>query len=206
MWLIRYDENLAAPFLIARPPRSPQTPARPLMNVTFACPACEATVRQDLSPEAPLHCPHCEKQWPIPAGAVHEGRLERCVVCPSTEVYLRKDFPQGLGVTIVAIGLTASTVPWYYHNWYGWFAILLATAMADMVLYFVMGDMLQCYRCHAQYRGVAEIDQHAAFDLEIHERHRQLTARLQEQQLQTQLAAANTPANSSSPDSAAEPQ
>ena len=42
----------------------------------------------------------------------------------------------------------------------------------------LVGDALMCYRCQAQYRGVAEMDSHGAFDLETHERHRQLNARL----------------------------
>ncbi len=91
---------------------------------------------------------------------------------------MRKDFPQGLGVTIVTVGLAASCVPWYFHNWYGTFALLFATALLDVVLYLVMGDMLQCYRCHAQYREAPGLDKHEAFRLETHERHRQQRARL----------------------------
>ena len=103
---------------------------------------------------------------------------------PAKNCILRKDFPQRLGVTIVFIGLGISCIPWYNHNWYGTFAVLFATALIDAVLYAVKGNLLQCYRCHAQYRHVAGIDDHAPFDLEIHERHRQQLARLKEAEKQ----------------------
>jgi hypothetical protein len=41
-----------------------------------------------------------------------------------------------------------------------------------------MGESLTCYRCGAQYRGFEEIERHGGFDLEIHERYRQLAARM----------------------------
>ena len=43
-----------------------------------------------------------------------------------------------------------------------------------------MGESLTCYRCHAQYRGTHEIERHGGFDLETHERYRQMAARLKD--------------------------
>ena len=149
------------------------------MNVTFACPNCEQTARAEFDERSSaLACSHCTEQRKIPNGAVTAEGISRCLVCPSEELYLRKDFPQGLGVSIVVIGLAASCIPWYFHNWYGTFAILFATALIDVVLYVVMGDMLQCYRCHAQYRGAPGPGTHGDFSLETHEKHRQQLARL----------------------------
>jgi hypothetical protein len=149
------------------------------MNITYACPSCERTTRSEFDETSPrLICVQCGAEQAIPAGAVSEDGVSRCLVCPSDELFLRKDFPQRLGVTIVAVGLAASCIPWYFHNWYGTFAILFATALVDVVLYLTMGDMLQCYRCQAQYRGVPGLDSHESFSLETHERHRQQQARL----------------------------
>ena len=39
-----------------------------------------------------------------------------------------------------------------------------------------MGESLTCYRCHAQYRGFEEIERHGGFNLETHERYRQMAA------------------------------
>jgi hypothetical protein len=41
-----------------------------------------------------------------------------------------------------------------------------------------MGESLTCYRCHAQYRGFQNMEVHGGFNLETHERCRQLAARL----------------------------
>jgi hypothetical protein len=149
------------------------------MNITYACPQCEQTTRAELSEAREvLTCVHCGAERAVPAGAVSGEGVSRCLVCPSEELFLRKDFPQGLGVTIVAVGLAASCIPWYFHNWYATFAILFATALCDLVLFLFMGDMLQCYRCQAQYRGVPGLEGHEPFHLETHERHRQQQARL----------------------------
>jgi hypothetical protein len=58
------------------------------------------------------------------------------------------------------------------------FGILFATALADLVLFAVVGSALMCYRCQAQYRGVEQMDVHGSFNLETHERYRQMAARM----------------------------
>lgn len=151
------------------------------MNVTYCCPNCEKTVRTAFTAASTeLACPQCASQLRIPEGAVAENRLERCLVCPSIDLFARKDFPQKLGVGLVVFGFVASSIAWANYQVFWTFAILFATALVDLVLYLVMGESLTCYRCHAQYRGTQEIERHGGFDLETHERYRQLAARLKE--------------------------
>jgi hypothetical protein len=114
----------------------------------------------------------------VPAGAVADDRVHRCVVCPSTDLYVRKNFSQRAGVTLVVIGMIVSSIFWYYRQIYLTYGSLFAMALLDVVLYFSLGNLLQCYRCQAQYRGMAELDDQQPFDLETHERHRQQAARL----------------------------
>ncbi len=148
------------------------------MNVTYACPKCDQADRAHFEGDSPsLACTHCGQEIAIPPGAIAGEQLSRCLVCPSTDLYIRKDFPQRLGVTLVAIGVLGSSVAWHYSAIYWTFGILFATALADVLLYSLVGNALMCYRCHAQYRGVQEMESHGAFDLETHERYRQLTAR-----------------------------
>lgn len=161
--------------------KSARTSGKQTMNVMYACSQCDAPLRQDLTPAATtLVCPHCSAEMTVPAGAVKEEQVSRCVVCPSTELFVRKNFPQQLGVLIVVVGITASCIPWYYKNVFWTFAILFVTALIDLVLYLFVGNLLECYRCHAQYRGVSGLEGHAPFDLETHERYRQQAARLAE--------------------------
>ncbi|MCG8449334.1 MAG: hypothetical protein MI725_07135 [Pirellulales bacterium] len=149
------------------------------MNVTYACPACHAGVRLPFdSTTRELACPHCGKRLTIPENAVEGHRVKRCLTCPSTDLYVRKDFPQRLGVALVALGIVGSSLAWCYQEVFWTFGILFATALIDVLLYMIVGDALMCYRCHAQYRRVEEMDPHGNFDLETHEKYRQLAARL----------------------------
>ena len=157
------------------------------MRITFACPACAATVTLDrVEGRTALDCPRCGAALPVPAGALEWGataagagraRLRRCLVCPSGELFARKDFPQRLGVAIVVAGFAASCVTWGMRLLVPTFAILFATALVDVVLYLLMPECLVCYRCGSRYRGDGVCDDVGGFDLEVHERHRQGAAR-----------------------------
>ncbi len=109
-------------------------------------------------------CPECHEPTRLPAGAIETGRLSRCLACPSVDLFVRKDFPQRLGVGLVVLGVVASSISWGY----GWpivtFAILFATALLDVILYMIVPNALMCYRCGAQYRQVVGLNQHGAFD------------------------------------------
>jgi hypothetical protein len=159
------------------------------MNLTFACPQCERPARVNVEPGAnSITCPHCRTTIAVPPGAFVDGEIQRCLVCPSRDVYLRKDFPQRLGVLIVVLGFAASTVTWAYSRPIWTFAILFATALVDVVLYLIMPNALMCYHCGAEYRGLPHSDRYAGFDLETHERHRQQKIRLAEHQRSAAMA------------------
>src|SRR5688572_9041588 len=149
------------------------------MNVTFNCPSCEQNARIGFNSDSTeLACPHCAQAIEIPPDAVTAGRLHRCLACPSTDLFARKDFPQRLGVALVVFGFIASSIAWANYQVLLSFGILFFTALVDLVLYIVMGESLTCYRCGAQYRGTEEIEKHGGFNLETHERYRQLAARM----------------------------
>ena len=149
------------------------------MNVTFACPSCDSASRVDLDPgQAELHCSNCAATIAIPAGVYEGDQLERCLVCPSRDLFVRKDFPQRLGVGLVALGIVGSSIAWAYSQLLWTFGILFATALVDVVLYLIVPNALMCYRCGAQYRGLSGLENHGAFNLETHEKHRQQAARL----------------------------
>ena len=149
------------------------------MHVSFACPTCQRFARAALSNDiSEFGCPNCGQQIKVPSGALSNDQIHRCLVCPSTELYARKDFPQRLGVGLVIAGFIGSSIAWANYQVLWSFAILFGTALIDLVLYLVMGESLTCYRCHAQYRGFEQIERHGGFDLETHERYRQMAARL----------------------------
>jgi hypothetical protein len=96
-------------------------------------------------------------------------------------MYIRKDFPQRLGVMIVVIGFAISTVFWAYRMPIAAFAAMFAVAAIDFALYFFVPNALMCYRCHAQYHRPNDMRGFGAFELETHERYRQQAARLEQQ-------------------------
>lgn len=152
-----------------------------MLNLTARCPHCDQSFRTDVAEQARLECPQCGETLRGKTPALNGQAPDRCFVCPSTELFVRKDFPQRLGVGIVVTGFVLSSVAWYAHQVITSFAILFGTALIDVALYLIMGNVLECYRCHAQYRGLASLEGHEAFNLEIHERYRQQAARLAEQ-------------------------
>ena len=128
------------------------------MNVTFACPQCEQTSRAEVPTTRRPSPAHCGLHLARPDDAYDEGQLVRCLACPSTDLFVRKDFPQRLGAAIVVAGFAASCVTWYLYQKELTFAVLVATALVDVVLYRLVGDSLVCYRCGAQYRQVPGIE------------------------------------------------
>jgi DNA-directed RNA polymerase subunit RPC12/RpoP len=151
------------------------------LNIRYTCPRCSHTVRHDLADDvAELGCPQCGHRHAVPPGALAEGQIARCVVCPSRELFVRKDFPRRLGLSIMIAGFAASCVTLYYNQVIATYAILFGTVIIDAILYVAMGDVLECYRCHAEYRGAGGLSAHGPFHLETHERGRQQAARMAE--------------------------
>lgn len=149
------------------------------MQLRYLCPRCEQPATVAVSADdSTIACPHCHAPTAPPADAWQEGELRRCLVCPSTDLFVRKAFPQRLGLAIVVVGFALSCITWFFYWTMLTFAVLFATALADFVLYLFVGDSLVCYRCHAEYRQLPMSTGHEAFNLETHERYRQQQARL----------------------------
>lgn len=172
-------------------------PSTDPLNIAYACPRCDQSVRVDVLEGADVvACPACRSSITIPAGAYERGKLHQCLVCPSTDLFVRKDFSQRLGVTIVVAGFAASCVTWYLYMPYWTYGILFATAAVDVVLYFLVPNCLNCYRCNAQYRGLPDLDSYEAFNLETHERYRQQEIRLRDAAADSSRRQASAPAQS----------
>ena len=149
------------------------------MNVTYTCQHCERATQTDVPLGATeLSCRHCNAPTSIGVEDVTNGKLSACLLCGCRELFARKDFSQRLGVSIVVLGFLLSTIAWDFHFRFLSYAILFATALIDVVMYFTVGNLFQCYRCHAEYRRLAGLGDYAPFDLATHERFRQQAFRL----------------------------
>src|SRR5436853_5852610 len=127
------------------------------MNIRFACPSCDAPGHWERPRPAAWRCPACDHAVALPDALASDGHLARCALCGNGELYRQKDFPQWLGMAILA-GACASffvlAVVFYQHAW-AW-TILLGSAAIDGLLYYgIVGDAVVCYRCGCQHRGLA---------------------------------------------------
>jgi hypothetical protein len=109
-----------------------------------------------------------------------DGSPRHCQVCGNHDLWRQKDFPQRLGLLCVAAGAVLSSIAWYYYSPLIAFGLLMGLALADMVLFLVMPDVLVCYRCKAKHHAAGPSTGHAAFDHELGERYRQEELRLKD--------------------------
>ena len=105
------------------------------MEMTFACPKCEAVNRLGgVESAASATCAGCGHVKELYRTAFDgEGTLCSCPFCATEDLYIQKDFPQNLGVTIVVVGFIVSSVFWYLERPLVTYAILLASALLDML-------------------------------------------------------------------------
>jgi len=119
-----------------------------------------------------MRCPRCGVEHPMtntPAMR-DDHRVDACAVCRSRELFIRKDFPQRLGLAIVIVfGLLAVYFFTISVVW-AWGVLTLAV-LIDLVIYFVTGQVTTCYACRAEYRKCPLNPAHEGFDLATSEKY-----------------------------------
>jgi hypothetical protein len=153
------------------------------MELTFQCAGCGAVNHVgSLENAEQATCSRCTASRQLHTDAIEGGRLLACPSCATTDLYVQKDFPQGLGLFIVIVGFVISTVFWYLERPGITFLILIASALLDLILYYKVPDVIICYRCLSQVRGAGSNPEGSfrPFDLAIGERYRQERLRIEE--------------------------
>lgn len=135
------------------------------MSVVFGCPGCGKGIEGAAGAEA--SCPRCGAKGTL---APADGELDKCLACGCPDLYRHRDFNQKLGLAVIAVGAIA----WI---WTGSFWPMVAAAAFDLLLYYLIADVVICYRCKAHHRGFPGVFKIPAFDLEKHEHHRFKKAR-----------------------------
>lgn len=119
-----------------------------------------------------MTCPRCGVAHPmhLTVAMRNRGVVDRCAVCGGTELFVRKDFPQRLGLLIVVVfGLTA--IFFFRTSVLTAWAVLALAVLVDLVIYAFIGKTTTCYACRAEYRGNQLHPDHLAFDLATSEKH-----------------------------------
>ena len=102
------------------------------------------------------------------------GPLTACPKCGCREMFLRKNFPQKLGLGLVIgaalafLVLAANRAT--FHLGVG---VLLAVTLLDAALYFVVRKVTVCYRCRAEFRDVPLNPEHTGYELAVGEKYRE---------------------------------
>ncbi len=146
------------------------------MQIRFHCPTdgCVAIIEYEpLEFSGPtMECPRCHKVHTINVSPSmrNEQLVDQCAVCNSRELFIRKDFPQRLGLfVVVAFGAAAI---WFFRTnvVIGW-SILAAAVLVDLIVYLVIGKVTTCYACRAEYRKCPLNPAHEGFDLATSEKY-----------------------------------
>ncbi len=155
------------------------------MNVTYFCKACDKVTRVPFTEDSTaVSCSRCGVEHAFSSNFLssdEEGNrtLDRCTICGSHELYYRKQFNQRLGISIIAVGATLSTIAYANHNLFWTFLILFVFAGVDLLFYIFMKNLLQCYKCNSEFRGFEDSPEYQPFNLEIHEKYHQQRVRLE---------------------------
>lgn len=153
------------------------------MQLTCHCPACYQPLQLEVG-DLPREvvCTACGHARTIAADAVVSDTPTRCLGCGNGDLWRQKDFPARLGLLMVALGAILSSIAYAYYRPVIALSILAAFAIADMVLFWVMPDVLVCYRCGARHRVAAPPESFQPYDHELGERYRQERLRVEQQQ------------------------
>lgn len=142
------------------------------MNVRFACPECEAQhLVEPKGQEWRCHCGHA-KTLRAP-GFGDDQKLKCCAACGNAQLYRQKNFPQWLGLSLLAMACSAFFIlSGLYMKELAW-SILLGSAAFDLLLYILVGDVIVCYKCQARHYGLPKQKSYEPFELAIAEKYRQ---------------------------------
>lgn len=138
------------------------------------CPV-DVILAAGVQPEA-VACPACAAQLvPVLDGLVLEPGVQpihRCPHCGGGELYVRKDFPQKLGLALVVIAGLASVVLFAMDRLLASMGVLIAVLIVDAAIYGFVPRLTACYRCRAEIRDHPLNPGHAGFDLATAEKYR----------------------------------
>ncbi|MGH9400067.1 MAG: hypothetical protein ACRD00_06845 [Thermoanaerobaculia bacterium] len=143
-------------------------------TATYYCPDCLTSRRFGEEEAGEFACGKCGK----PFAASFEGVLapegvERCAFCGGRAFFLQKDFDQRLGCLFIGVSLAAALLVGWKVGWFWFTPALLASVLVDWVVAARIRPVTICYRCDAEYRGVAPNAGHRGYDPHIAERYAQ---------------------------------
>ena len=146
------------------------------MQIRYHCPTerCVAIIEYEpLEQCGPgMKCPRCDVEHPMTISDVVRSNemVDQCAVCGGTELFVRKDFPQKLGLAVVVIFGAAALYYFTVSIAMAW-GILTAAVLIDLLVYLSVRRVTTCYVCRAEYRKCSLNPNHEGFDLATSEKY-----------------------------------
>jgi len=112
-------------------------------------------------------------QTPLPPNS---ATLSVCPECGCRDLFVRKRFPQKVGLGLVVVAAAAFLIlAAQRETFHIGVAILVGVVILDLILYPFFGQTTECYRCRRNFPRAAINPEHHAFDLATAEKYRQRT-------------------------------
>ncbi|MCH9033756.1 MAG: hypothetical protein IID42_04555 [Planctomycetes bacterium] len=151
-------------------------PTRCTMRIRYHCPNDRCVAIIEYGPleecDGTITCPRCHQTHPITVTEAirQDDTVDQCAVCGATEMFIRRDFPQRLGLLIVVVfGLTA--IYFFSVSVLKAWCVLGSALLLDLIIYFLVGKVTACYACRAEYRRCQVNSTHDGFDLATSEKY-----------------------------------
>jgi len=148
-------------------------------------PIGSAYLQQGKQPrEITLDSPSGRKSLPLhwDNATDEEGRITKCIACGCREIFLRKDFPQVLGLTLVITAALVSIIFFAYDRVFISMGVLAGAVVVDSLIYFFTPPCIVCYRCRTEYHNTDISPKVEPWNLSIGEKYRPIRALLAEEE------------------------
>src|SRR5437588_13126491 len=102
---------------------------------------------------------------------VSRDLLNECPNCGCRDLFIRKDFPQKIGLSLVIIAALEFLILAARRQNFAWgIVVLLGAAVIDAILYAIVPRITVCYRCRSEFRDHPINPRHSGFDLAVGEK------------------------------------
>lgn len=130
--------------------------------------------RFEFSAEVPASTAPPPHQPPIDPTRCLDARgcLHICPFCNCRELFVRKDFPQRLGLGIVVLAGAIALTLFACNQVLLGFLTLASVVFVDALAWFFVGQCVVCYRCRAQFRNLPISPSLGPWDLALGEKYR----------------------------------
>ncbi|MCZ6682452.1 MAG: hypothetical protein O7B26_04655 [Planctomycetota bacterium] len=151
------------------------------ISMTLTCrePECGRPIRADLAVAGPgaAVCPSCQARpvFRVEQATVEFRSVTRCPLCNGIEFFVRRDFPQKIGLGLVVLFGVIASVLFYFERVAATFAVLGSLVFIDGIVFLLVGKVTVCYRCRAEFRNVDYNSGHKGFDLATSEKYQSIT-------------------------------